>query len=85
VGLAHEGAIVLGVAAEPADFLAQLFDDLLALVCALAENLAEALDLDVLGRIFVERDAVDGRVDQRVEGADLVRMFMIGHALTPFL
>ena len=49
VGLAHERATVLRIAAEPADFGAELLDHPLPLVRALAEDLAEALIVDVLG------------------------------------
>ena len=48
VRLAEERAAVLRIAAEPAHFRAKLLDDLLTLVGALAENLAETLVVDVL-------------------------------------
>ena len=67
VRLAEERAGLLGIAAQPANFGAQLLDDLLTLVGALAEDFAEALVVDVLGGVLIARDAVDGRRDQRVE------------------
>jgi len=61
VSLAEKGAVVLGVAAEPAHFGAEALDHLLSLVGALAEYLAEALIVDVLGAVLVASDAVDRR------------------------
>src|SRR3954465_6609058 len=72
VALAQKRAGFLRVAAQPADFGAKFLNDLLALVGAAAENLAEALIVDVLRRILIAGDAVDGGLDQRIERADLV-------------
>src|SRR4051812_16945899 len=56
VGLAHERAVVLGIAAEPADFGAKLLDDPLPLAGALSEQLLEAARLAVRGRVFIAGD-----------------------------
>ena len=56
VGLAEERAVVLRIAAEPADFGAQLLDRLAALAGALAEQLLEAaVALDVGGGVLDSR------------------------------
>ena len=81
MGLAHERAGILGIAAKPADVIAQVFDDLLTLVCALAKGFAKPLIIDVRGRILVAGDAVDRRRDQRVQRRDFV--LAVVHALTP--
>src|SRR4051794_5688702 len=81
VGLAEERSAVLGVAAQPPNLGAQLLHDLLALARPFAENLAEALVVDVLRAVLVAGDAVDRGRDQRVERADCLGMF--GHGPTP--
>ncbi len=48
VGLAHERAVVLRFAAEPADFVAKLLDDPLALAARSRKISREALVFDVL-------------------------------------
>ena len=70
MGLAEERAVVLGVAAEPANFGPQFLDDPTALAGALAEQLLEPVGtLDVGGRVFKAGDAVDQGRGQRVEAA----------------
>src|SRR6476661_3980223 len=77
VRLAQERTAVFGIAAEAANFGAQLLDDLLPVVRALAEDFAQPLIIDVLGTFLVTGDAVDRRRDQGVERADCLGM--LGH------
>src|SRR5690348_11896033 len=79
VRLAEEGAVVFGIAAEAPNFGAEALHDLLALVGALAEDLPEAVVVDVLSALLITRDAVDRRGNERVEGTDCLGMF--GHRL----
>ena len=68
VGLAQERAAVLGLAAQPADFGAQLFDDALALVWRARGTISrKRLAVDVRGGVLIAGDAVDRGRDQRVE------------------
>ncbi len=80
MGLPHERAAFLGLAAEPAHFGAEVLDDALPFARALAEHLLEPARLAVGGGVLIAVDAVDQRGDQRVQSRNFVLTVSHGHA-----